>query len=427
MLEKKLSRRDLIKGALGVAAFTIVPRHVLGGRGYVPPSEMLTRGIIGVGNMGMNHVAQEGAILLALADVDRRHLRRGFERAQEKGERPALYNDFRELLERKDIDVVHIVTPPHWHAIMAIMAVQAGKDIVCEKPMTRTIGEGIKVVEAVHAAGRIARVHTFGRLGGEWYGSEMTVTGIKKLMAAQVFGWPCKMTLGKSTGFDWKTDQWSGDPKLGAQPVPRRLDYDMWLGPAPYKPYHEERVHEKFRGYWDYDGGGLGDMGQHYLDPAQYVLDKDETSPVEIECDVPQQHTDAVGQFRTIRMKYADGCEIIIDGTESEKQRVPLIEGPKGKLYKGYTSDEIPNLKKILSQLPEQEPIQKEFYQSVKTRTRYILNEDVCHRSCNLINLAKISMQTGRPLRFDPVKQNFIGDEEANRLINEPMRGPWHV
>ena len=97
-------------------------------------------------------------------------------------------------------------------------------------------------------------------------------------------------------------------------PVPEELDYDMWLGPAPYKPYNPERVHAKFRGYWDYDGGGLGDMGQHYLDPVQYLLGKDDTSPIKVEIDAPEQHYDAVGSWRRIEYTYADGCKIILDG-----------------------------------------------------------------------------------------------------------------
>ena len=127
-------------------------------------------------------------------------------------------------------------------------------------------------------------------------------------------------------------------------------------------------MHESFRGYWDYDGGGLGDMGQHYLDPVQYLLEKDNTGPVEIEADAPQAHPDACGSWRKIYMKYADGCEIILDG-ESQNEHVPFIEGPHGKLYPGFESD-IPDLKKKLQQFPEPEQQVTDFYQAVRTITR---------------------------------------------------------
>ncbi|MBI2435791.1 MAG: gfo/Idh/MocA family oxidoreductase, partial [Candidatus Hydrogenedentes bacterium] len=200
---------------------------------------------------------------------------------------------------------------------------------------------------------------------------------------------------------------------------------DFWLGPAPYKPYHPHRVHKTFRGYWDYDGGGLGDMGQHYLDPVQYFLGKDHTSPVEIEVDAPQQHPDAVSSWRRIVFRYDDGCEIVLDG-EAKDTSAAYIEGPKGKLFKGMESD-IPNLKEKLKEFPEPEPQVTNFYEAVRTRSKFALNEANGHRSCTIVNLGKAAVQLGRNLRFDPVQQRFVDDEQANRLIYQPMRGPWHL
>jgi predicted dehydrogenase len=207
--------------------------------------------------------------------------------------------------------------------------------------------------------------------------------------------------------------------------VPPELDYDLWLGPAPYKPYHPHRVHGTFRGYWDYDGGGLGDMGQHYLDPVQYFLGKDDTSPSEIEVDAPQQHPDAVSSWRRIVLRYADGCEIILDG-EAKDANAPYLEGPKGKVYKGFEST-IPNLKRKIDQLPEPEPQMTNFHEAVRTRKTFALNEANGHRSCTIVNLGKIAVRLGRNLKFDPDKQVFIDDPEANRLIDQPMRAPWHI
>src|SRR5204862_328368 len=124
-----------------------------------------------------------------------------------------------------------------------IMAAEAGKDLFSEKPMTRTIGEGLSLVDAVQRTGRMFRVNTGVRLGSDWYGSDMKAKEVKKLMMAGVFGSPVKVIIGKATGFDWKLDQWSGVPGLKPEQVPPELDYDMWLGPAPYKPYNVLRVH----------------------------------------------------------------------------------------------------------------------------------------------------------------------------------------
>jgi predicted dehydrogenase len=178
-----------------------------------------------------------------------------------------------------------------------------------------------------------------------------------------------------------------------------------------------------FRGYWDYDGGGLGDMGQHYLDPVQYLLGKDDTSPVSIEVDAPQQHYDAVSSWRTIRMKYSDGCEIFLSG-EGTPGPLAFIEGPNGKLFKNLESD-ISGLKEKIASLPDPAPQVDDFAVAVKERKTFALNEANGHRSCSLINLGKIALQLGRNLEYDPVAQRFPNDEAANKLVQQPMRGPW--
>lgn len=420
--KRVITRRNFIKRAIyTTAAFTIVPRYVLGGQDYTAPSDQLTKAVIGVGGMGRGHLNYPGARLLAVCDVDENHLKRAMEIG---GPGVEGYKDFREVLERSDIDIVHIPTPPHWHALISVAAAEAGKDIWCEKPMTRTVGEGQKVVEAVQENGRIFRLNTWFRFRGQFYGFETPVRPIKKIVQNGLLGWPLKVTVSGVTGFDWKF-YWSGKHNLKPQPVPKVLDYDMWLGPAPDKPYHPHRVHGSFRGYWDYDGGGLGDMGMHYLDPVQYILDKDNTSPVEVEADCPQQHPDACSSWRRIRLAYSDGCEIILDGENIDKN-APFIEGPEGKLYKGLESD-IPGLKEKLATLPDPEPQMTDFFEAVRTRRKFCLNEENGHRSCTIVNLSKIAVRLGRLLRFDPDKQHFIGDEEANRFIHQPMRAPWKM
>ena len=416
----KHSRRTFIKNSAGaLAAITIVPRHVLGGKGYIAPSDQLTKGIIGVGGMGRNHIPYGGTRVVAICDVDRRHIAQAASML-EKGVKT--FVDYRELIQLPEVDIVHIATPPHWHGIMAIDAARAGKDIWCEKPMTKTIGEGKRVVEAVQQYGRMYRLNTWFRFSDIFYGMQTPVKPIEKLVRSGLLGWPLKVTVSRHTGFDWKC-YWVGKTDLDPVTPPEELDYERWLGPAPYKPYHPHRVHQTFRGYWDYDGGGLGDMGQHYLDPIQYFLGKDDTNPVSVEIDCPQQHPDAVGTWRRIEYTYEDGCKIILDGEGTDKT-APYIEGPKGKLYAGFRST-IPDLEKKLAAFPDS-PLQvTDFIESVTTRKKFALNESNGHRSCNIVNMGKIALQLGRSLRFDPIKQVFINDEGANRLIDPPMRAPW--
>lgn len=423
MKEKnRLDRRDFLKkSAVAATAFTIVPRHVLGGAGYVAPSDELTKAIIGCGGIGNgNHLNREGR-LVALCDVDGKRLESTLAKVSNsvKG-----YHDFRELLQQTDIDIVHIATPPHWHGIMAKMAAEAGKDIWCEKPMTRTIGEGKRVVEAVQQTGRMFRLNTWFRFRGDFYGLGTTVKPLKKLIESGALGWPLKFTVSGITGYNWKF-YWKGEHNLNPEPVPEHLDYNFWLGPAPYKPYNQERVHSKFRGYWDYDGGGLADMGQHYLDPVQYMLGKDDTSPVHIEIDAPQQHYDAVGTWRRIEYTYADGCKIILDGENRDKDAA-YIEGPLGKVYRNFKST-IPDVKKLVESLPDPETQITSFHESVRTRKKFALNEGNGHRSGTIVNLGVIALRLGRSLDFDPVRQEFIHDDGANDLIDQPARGPWQI
>lgn len=415
------SRRDFIKNStLAVTAFTIVPRFVLG-RGYTPPSDQITKAVVGVGGMGRNHFAYNGTRVVAVCDVDKNHLQQALNILKDK--KIKAFSDYRELIQLPEVDIVHVATPPHWHGIIAADAARAGKDVFCEKPMTHTIGEGKRLVEAVQQNGRIFRLNTWFRFQDIFYGMGTTVKPIKKLVQSGLLGWPLKVTIGRSTGFDWKF-YWVGKTNLEPMPVPEELDYNFWLGPAPYKPYNPARVHQTFRGYWDYDGGGLSDMGQHYIDPVQYFLGKDDESPVSVEIDAPQQHPDAVGTWRRITYTYADGCQIVLDGEGNDE--VAYIEGPKGKLYPGFRSD-IPDLEKKLAAFPDPEPQETDFIKAVKERKKFALNEQNGYRSCTIVNMGLVALRLGRSLRFDPVKQEFIGDEGANRLIYPPLREPWTI
>lgn len=417
-----LTRKDFLKVAGGTVLFTIIPRKVLGGTGIIAPSDQLTKGIIGVGGMGRGHYDYAGTRLVAVCDVDKLRLAEG---AAAAAGQVAQYSDYRKLIADPNVDIVHIATPPHWHGIMAVEAANAGKDIWCEKPMTRTIGEGKRVMEAVKRHGNIFRLNTWFRFDDTFYGMGTTVKPIKKLVGSGLLGWPLTVTVGAHTGFNWKF-YWVGKEHLAPQPVPENLDYDMWLGPAPYKPYNEHRTHGTFRGYWDYDGGGLGDMGQHYLDPVQYFLGKDNTSPVRVEVNAPAQHHDAVGTWRQIIFTYEDGCKIILNGDDFGDHNAPYIEGPKGKLYPGFQSD-IPFLEHKLAAFPDPEPQNTDFVACVKDRKPFALNERNGFRSSTIVNMALVALRLNRSLDFDPVTLTFVNDEEANRLIDQPMRSPWNI
>lgn len=434
MRRKELSRRGfLTKSAAvtaGVGTFMIVPRHVLGGPGYKAPSDTITRGVIGVGGRGRSgfHLVtnKPGSppVTLAVCDLDENNLARGLKQA---GEGCTPYKDFRDVLDRKDIDTVHVVTPPHWHAIVSCAAAQAGMDVLCEKPLTRTIAEGQIVADTMRKHGRILQIGTFFRFGNYYrYGQ---ARNLKKLVESGKLGWPLTVRITKKQGFNWKVARWSGRTDLTPETPPKTLDWDMYLGPAPYKPYHPHRCHHSFRGYWDYDNGGLGDMGQHYVDPVTYILGKDDEFPVEIESKAPwPQHPDAVGLWERVDFKYADGTKIIFhsgEWGEAEEDGHAFIEGPKGKVFNGPRT-EPEGLFEDIASLPDP-PKLINFDEAVRTRQQPGGPADSSHRSNSLMLLAGISIRMGRKLHFDPKMQRFIGDDEANRLIDIPMRAPWSL
>jgi hypothetical protein len=223
---------------------------------------------------------------------------------------------------------------------------------------------------------------------------------------------------------------WTGCLGLPPERIPRGFDYDLWLGPAPWKPYTTHRTGPSFRGYWDYDGGGLADMGQHYLDPVQYLLDKDDTSPVTIEATAPwPQHPDVVGLWERVQMPYADGWRIILESREWGRQETrgkPFIEGPNGKVFQNFRTEPA-RLAELVAELPEPPPQITSFNESIRTRKPFALNEVNGNRSNLLVHLANCAIRTGRVLHFNPKTLRFEDDPGANRLACQPARGPWQL
>jgi len=427
-VSRRIRRREFLKtcsvGAGALAIPYIVPSHVWAGPS---PNEVSVRAVVGTGGRGRGlmrsirdrQVTGGDVRLAAICDVDEDRLGRALEECNDAGVEPDTYSDYRDVLDRDDIDVVYLGSPPHWHALMSIHAAQAGKDIYCEKPMTKFIHEGRAVVEAVARYGRVFHIGTFGRYGaGKW----------RRLVMSGRLGAPLFVRMNEHK-YNFKVKQWSGRTNLVPEEPPPELDWNMWLGPAPEKPYHRHRCHGSFRGYWDYDGGGFTDMAAHFLDPVQYMLGKDYTGPEEIEATAPwPTHPDAVGMWESITYTYADGTVIRCntgEWGESDSPDLPWIEGPKGKVMNDGTTDP-PDLMDGLDDLAGP-PKMLDYETALKVRQQPGGNAEVSHRVASLMHVGNLAIRLGRKLRWDPVAEEFVGDEEANRFVNVPMRAPWHL
>ena len=432
----KATRRGFLQAAGAASLFSIAPARVLWGD--TAPSNQLTRALIGFGCIAhsANHLPFKGSRLIGLCDPWKERQDYGLVCAEKNGwGKVKAYKNFMALLADKDVDIVHICTPPHWHGCMSVMAANAGKDIWCEKPMTRTVGEGKRVMEVVKAKKRMFRLNTWFRFQGTFYGFGTTVEPIRQVVENGLLGkGPMKCTFGAGQGFGWKFG-WSGRVNAAPEPIPQGLDWDMWLGPAPYKPYTAHRAGTSFRGYWDYDSGGLGDMAQHYLDPLQYLLCKDDTSPVKVDYKGPKQHPECVGRFDRITLTYDDGTTVDLDGDETLTGE-PLLRGANGmcvypKAKDGKTLRLVDkdgkelDAEKILAELPKPAPQQTDFIDSCKNRKTFALNESNGFRSCTMFNLGIVAERLGRGFEFDPVTLRAKNDPAADRFLYQSMRSPW--
>ena len=407
-LKEGISRRHFLKGsAAATAVLTIVPRHVLGGPDQAPPSESLGGALIGCGGRGGGTFGGLGKNVRKLAQCDVKFL--------DKADNKTFYSDFRRVLERKDIDVVAIATHPGWHALISIAAMEAGKDVLCEKPMTRFIAEGRAVAEAEKRFGRIFQVGTFGRFGASRDRNKILC---HKIMASGLLK-DCKAVHIKRGGL--KVKEWSGKVQYKVEAVPANLDWDMYCGPAPLRAYQRHRLGGTHRGYWDYEGGGLADMGQHHFDPVQWTYAKDYTSPMEIDPYAPPAHPEACMVWGWVEMKYADGLTFVFESGEW---------GEPYRRQQGRDQVTLSDLdeesRKKLEAMPDPEPLVS-FPEAVKTRKQAGGHAEAAHRCATLLHLANIAMRMGRKIHYDPVREQIIGDEEANRLVNQPMRAPWHL
>ena len=410
------NRRKFLKtSAASAASFQIVPRHVIGGQGHTPPSETYGAALIGCGGRGPgtyeSMVRKLPATLVAACDVQKT---RGDGYIKRKNPEAKGYNDFRRLLENPDIDLVAIATPPHWHALISIAAAEAGKDVFCEKPMTRFIAEGRAVVEAFNRYKRVFQIGTNGRFGA--YKSRTSRTIHKIMRSGLLKPNPCVHI--KKGGL--KLNQWSGKPGLKPQIPSEDLDWDLYCGPSPLKPFVTDRVGGTHRNYWDYEGGGMCDMGQHHFDPQQWIYGKDDTSPVKIEAFAPPAHPDVTGMWAWVELTYSDGFTFVMDSAE-------WGPGYDKKASKQVSLSQLSEEdQQKIAAMPDPAPLLS-FAEAVKQRKQAGGHPEAAHRAACILHLANIAIRLGRKLQYDPEKEQFVGDDEANRFVNVPMRSPWHL
>ena len=399
-----VTRRSFVAGAAaGITAPMIVPRNVLG-QGQTPPSEEFGGALIGCGGRGNGTFGCLGPNVRKLAQCDVKF--------KDKADNKTFYTDFRRVLERDDIDVVAIATHPGWHALISIAAMEAGKDVVCEKPMCRFISEGRAVADAEKRYGRVFQIE---RKGG--YKPNLT----RKIFESGLLK-NCDSVYIRRGGF--KVKNWSGKVAYNVQDVPANLDWDMYCGPAPLRPFNAHRNGGSHRGYWDYEGGGLGDMAHHHLHGVAYEFGRDMTSPVEIIPHAPPAHPEACGLWGWCELKYADGFTLVLESGEWGEgyDRLKPKNTSSGDLLKMLSEED----RKKLDEMPDPEQLPY-FPEAIRTRQQTASHAERSHRVATIYHLANVAFRCGRPLQFDPDTEQIVGDEEANRLVNQPMRAPWRL
>jgi myo-inositol 2-dehydrogenase / D-chiro-inositol 1-dehydrogenase len=423
---KKISRRTFVHAAtLGaIAAPSFVPASVFGADA---PSKKITIGFIGAGDHGTTwnldaYLKLPDARVLAVCDVDGFRMRKAkaIVDAAYDNEDCSITKDFRQIIERKDIDAVMISTPDHWHTLISVMAARAGKDVQCEKP-TLTINEGKILIETMRKHGRVFQTSTEDRSLPMYHRiAELVRNGrIGKLQRIEVI-------LPKEPAF-------AGDPT--PQPVPPDLDWEMWLGPAPEAPYTKHRAHYNFRWISDYSGGIITDWGAHLFDTAQWANDTERSGPIQVQ---GAGNFWEGGLFNTVRdydltFTYQNGVVMTCQpGTPSIKfigtDGWVGNRGWRGKVE--ASSDEIrnsiigPNEIHLYTN-PKGE--HDDFLKCVKSRKDPYFPVDIGHRVSSVCHLANISLKLGRKLNWDPKAERFQSDDSANGMLERPMRKPWQL
>ena len=418
-------------GAL-VAAPLFVPGPVLGKQGGVAANERINLAGFGIGARGsyvlgcfMNEPAVQ---FVAIADIRKDH-REAVKTMTEKqyGRGVATYRDFREMLPRTDIDAVLIATGDRWHTLASICAAKAGKDIYCEKPCSMTIAESQALADTMRRYGRIYQAGTQRRsLPNFVFAVELCRSGkLGKLTAVHA------NTLHPGTAHDWLPGQ--------PEPPPDEVDWDLWLGPAPWRPYNKTYIDGGWRGHFDFHGGGILEWGAHTVDQCNWAATRDQKLPVlyeptGVDAVAPKDWngTNEAGcictyddglklVMRSTGWMGLGGCSVRYEGAEGwvETGDTGRLEFSSGRLrgeQQRYTEEGVNAVGHV-----------RNFLESIKTRQPARSHAEVVARSHIICHSAYIAWQLGRPLRLDSVKIEFIGDGEANRMRSRALRDPWRI
>jgi predicted dehydrogenase len=420
--------------AAGAVAFPyIIPAKALGLDGHTAPSNRLNMGCIGVGSQGTGNMTgflgiQEFQVV-AVCDVDREHRlnAKGIVNQRNGNEDCAEYNDFRELLDRDDIDVVSIAVPDHWHAIPAIAAAQKGYDIYAEKPLALTIPEGRAMCDAVARYGTVWQT-------GSWQRSQEHFRRACEVVRSGLIGKVDRVEVGLPTG-----------PSCGPQPempIPEGFDYDLWLGPAPWAPYTEERCHWDFRWILDYSGGQLTDWAAHHCDIANWGMGTERTGPVAIKNAkgvFPKDGLWNAAMHYSFEAIFAPGASPVApDGftmhiSNANRGGATFI-GSEGRVWADRSGWEVEPATLKTSPLPsngvrlyESSNHARNWLECIHSRAETITPIEVAHRAIALAHLGNIAMQLNRDLAWDPEKEELLGDPDAARMLGRAMRKPWHL
>jgi predicted dehydrogenase len=429
MSKRSHTRRRFLQSSAAAAAGLSVPYWFTGQRALAAEEQSKNDrplvGCIGTGDRWKGGICKEilqHGDIVAVCDVDSKHAETGKEKARGKAD---VYDDYRKLLDRKDIEVVSVVTPDHWHARIAIDAMRAGKDVYCEKPLTLTIEEGKQICKVLKETNRVFQVGTQQRT--EMHQRFLTaIAMIRDGRIGQVRKAVCAIG-GAPTGGPFEV-----------MPVPPELNWEMWLGQAPLVGYTEKRCHYEFRWWYEYSGGKMTDWGAHHVDIATWAIGADHTGPISVEGtathpNVPNCYNTATKFL--ITCKYADGAAVIIrDDTENGI----TFEGDKGTFFVSrgsLTGKPVEELKD--HPLPE-DAIEKlyggkptshmaNFFQAVKSRKQPISDVFTHHRSITTCHLANIAIRLGRKLTWDPAAEQIVGDSEAQSWQSRAQRKGYEI
>jgi len=421
MKNNRLSRRVMLaRSAAAVGAATVIPAFALGREGKSPPSDRIVLGAIGIGGRGsgvLGAMMREPDVqVVANCDVraDRRQSVKKTIDWRNRNQDCKAYHDFRELLARADIDAVLITTGSNWHALLSTYAAKAGKDVYCEKPCTKNIAESLALAETFRRTSRIYQAGTQRRNGSNFvFAIELARQG--KLGELKSVHACC----GGGTGMSgWR----------GGQPDPPKdqIDWDRYLGPAAWRPYPGRLPGSGFEKGGGMVGGGVLEWGSHCVDLCQWAADADDTVPIEY----------APGEGNGATARYADGVQLVMrrSGWLGLGSCPVRFEGKSGWVETGDSGkiELSPETLRAGSEKPAGDRGAlgnhvRDFFDCIKSRRLPRANHNVACQSHIACHAANIAMFLGRKLAYDPKKNEFIDDEQANRLRAEAIRAPWRI